>query len=222
MFETLAIWFLIFMFYSFCGWVMEVVCSFHLHHKFINRGFLIGAVCPIYGVGAVAFSLIFYWLSNPILIFLAGFLGGAVLEYITSFLMEWLFHVRWWDYSHLPFNINGRICLQNLICFGAIAVAVHYFVTPWLYQNLIEVYPPFLITVAGILAVCFLCDILLSSWLMFGVRVTVGMVTNGDDTERISERMHDALMNQGKLHRRIIKAFPNQQPSQKPTHRRKK
>ena len=223
MFEKFAIWFIIFMIYSFCGWIAEVIVSIVMHHKFINRGFLLGPICPIYGVGAVAFSLLFSWLDNPWLIFLTGFICGAILEYFTSFILEKLFHVRWWDYSKFYFNLNGRICLHCLLCFALVALIVHYFTTPWLYNLLEGLYSPILITIASGLATWLVIDIIISLWLMFGVRVTAGMVNHGeDDTEMISRRMHEALMNKGKLHRRMAKAFPNQTPSKKQPRKRQK
>lgn len=219
--EWLATWFLIFMIYSFLGWVMEVIGSIIFHHKFVNRGFLIGTICPIYGVGAVGVSLLLRDLSNPLLIFCIGFVGSAILEYLVSYSMEKLFHVRWWDYSKMPFNINGRICLQNLIGFGLIALLIHCFATPW-FLSIIRLLPDVaLFTLAGILAVWFIIDIALSLWLMFNVRVTVGIVAQGDATEEISTRVHEALMNKGKLNRRLVKAFPNQQPSKKKPRPRK-
>ena len=99
--KTIETWFLWLMIYSIIGWVYEsTICSIG-HRKLINRGFLNGPYCPIYGTGAVL-----------VLLFFAGALVTCSLEYLTSWLMEKLFHARWWDYSKRKFNIGGRVCLN--------------------------------------------------------------------------------------------------------------
>ena len=109
--------------YSFLGWVCECIYCSIPAKKFINRGFLEGPYCPIYGCGAM---LVIYLLTpfaaKPLLLFVAGILVTSALEYITSWLMEMFFHTKWWDYSTYPFNINGRICL---ISFSPMMVYQH-------------------------------------------------------------------------------------------------
>lgn len=111
--------------YSFIGWVVEViVCSFEAK-KFVNRGFFYGPYCPIYGVGAIIIILIAQPLSrNPALVFLVSLLSTTALEYVTGWLMEQLYQIRWWDYSNRRFNLHGRVCLTNSLIFGAMGLAV--------------------------------------------------------------------------------------------------
>lgn len=120
-----------FFIYSFLGWCCETMyCSFG-QRKFINRGFLAGPYCPIYGCGAI---LVIYplesWIDNPLLIFLFGVLITSILECITSVVMEMMFHTKWWDYSSYPFNIHGRVCLKNSSMFGILVMFVMYDLHP--------------------------------------------------------------------------------------------
>lgn len=115
----LANYFLWFMLYSSIGWLYEsTICSIPKHHKMINRGYLFGPYCPIYGVGAVINLILLKNIENPIAIFVIAMITSGVVEYITSYIMEKLFQARWWDYSHYPLNLNGRICLYGCIIFG--------------------------------------------------------------------------------------------------------
>ena len=192
--HNLAIWFLIFLIYSFFGWVMEVINGLIVHRRFVNRGFLIGSI------------------QNPLVIFFTSIILSAILEYTTSVLMERLFHVRWWDYSDRPFNLNGRICLEALIVFGIGGTLVTLIFSPALYHILYGLPDVALYALALIFVVALLADAFLSLYLIKGFRVTVGIAAK-DATIEISERVHDLIMTKGKLSRRLLKAFPNQTPA---------
>ena len=126
-------WYLWFMIYSFIGWVYESILCSVLEKKVINRGFLNGPVCPIYGAGAVLVLLVLTPLRNqPLILFLVSAVLTTTLEYITSWAMEKLFHARWWDYSKHRVNIHGRVCLIGFVAFGAMAVLVVKYVHPWI------------------------------------------------------------------------------------------
>lgn len=100
--------------------------------KFVNRGFLYGPYCPIYGFGALIVLYPLLALGNhPILVFLGGMILTSALEYFTSWLMETLFHEKWWDYSHYKYNLNGRICLLNSTLFGLMALVVVFIIQPY-------------------------------------------------------------------------------------------
>lgn len=219
--ENLATWFLIFMIYSFAGWLMEVVISIIKRHKLINRGFLIGPICPIYGTGALFISFVLSGTENPFVIFCVSMVGSALIEYLASWIMEQLFRVRWWDYTDKPFNVNGRICLESIVAFGLFGILVIKFVTPFLLHTLGLLPLWILYLVAGCLLAWMIFDIALSLWLIVGVRVTVGTVQR-DATDEISTHVREILMDKGKLNRRLVKAFPNQAPSKKPIRTRKK
>ena len=129
--KTIETWFLWLMIYSIIGWVYEsTICSIG-HRKLINRGFLNGPYCPIYGTGAVLVLLVLGRIQNPVLLFFAGAVLTCSLEYLTSWLMEKLFHARWWDYSKRKFNIGGRVCLIGAIVFGAFSVVLILVLHPW-------------------------------------------------------------------------------------------
>lgn len=210
--RALAIWFLIFIVYSIVGWLLEITVGLLQKHRFVNRGFLIGPICPIYGTGALLITFCLSPLHNPIVIFIASILICATLEYSTSVIMEKLFHVRWWDYSDRPFNLNGRICLEALIVFGIGGTLVTLIFSPALYHILSSLPDVALYALALIFVVALLADALLSLYLIKGFRVTVGIAAK-DATIEISERVHDLIMTKGKLSRRLLKAFPNQTPA---------
>ena len=129
--KTVETWFLWLMIYSVIGWVYEsTICSIG-QRKLINRGFLNGPYCPIYGTGAVLVLLVLGRIQNPVLLFFAGAVLTCSLEYLTSWLMEKLFHARWWDYSKRKFNIGGRVCLIGAVVFGAFSVVLILVLHPW-------------------------------------------------------------------------------------------
>ena len=141
MLQTICQWFLYFSIYSVLGWVCETVYCSIIQRKFVNRGFLNGPVCPVYGVGAV---LVIYLLQpvagNVPALFLTGMLVTTVLEYLTSVLLEKLFHMKWWDYSNFKLQINGRVCLLNSLMFGALSVFVMLVLHPRV-QKLVDLIP---------------------------------------------------------------------------------
>ena len=129
--------FLLYIAYSTLGWCGEMLyCSIPKGKLCEKRGFLNGFLCPIYGHGAL---LVLYALhggfQNPFLTFFFGAIVTSILEYFTSWLMEKLFHMRWWDYSHYKFQINGRVCLLNSTCFGLACVLLCHLVQPWLWAR---------------------------------------------------------------------------------------
>lgn len=134
-----------FIVFSLLGWIYETIYTIIRTKKWDKRGFLFGPVCPIYGVGAVAvvwvartfrtFDVEYSWWQ----IFLIAFVGSAILEYGTSWALEKLFHAYWWDYSDMPLNINGRICLPASLLFAVVGDLIVFYVVPLLdrYERLI-------------------------------------------------------------------------------------
>lgn len=118
--------------YSVLGWICETLYCSIGKRKFVPRGFLKGPYCPIYGFGALFIILITEPVqNNNILMFICILLITAALEYASSWLLEKLFHIRWWDYSNKRFNLNGRICLLNSVLFGVMGSLMVYFIHPW-------------------------------------------------------------------------------------------
>lgn len=134
-------YFVYFVIFSVMGWIYESAFCTIKNGKWQNRGFLYGPVCPIYGVGATAITFIVdqaeaHGISDLAWwqIFLIAFFGSIVLEYVTSYVLEKLFHAYWWDYSDVPLNIHGRVCLPASIGFGIAGLIVVYGIAPFTKQ----------------------------------------------------------------------------------------
>lgn len=164
MYYILSLLFIYFFLYAIIGWMCEVVYCSIPEKKFINRGFLNGPYCPIYGVGAlIIITFLMPYISDPILVFFIGVILTSTLEYVTSWGMEKLFHAKWWDYSDHKFNINGRVCLLNSILFGLLCVVLMYVVHPFV-NDLVNSFSSFWIQIiATVAAVLFLSDLVEST-----------------------------------------------------------
>lgn len=203
--------FLMFIIYAFIGWIIEVTNCLIRDRKFVNRGFLVGPYCPIYGVGAVAITLFLnQYYEKPITLFIMAVVLCAVLEYITSYLMEKLFKARWWDYSKRKYNINGRICLETMIPFGLLGCFIIYVSNSFIYK-LFAVLSPFATNIiAIILAVCFIMDFIVSMHVITNFRKSAITFLSKDNTEEITRMVKETLDNAGSLiNSRLVKAFPN-------------
>ncbi|MBR1640802.1 MAG: hypothetical protein IJ683_00520 [Butyrivibrio sp.] len=166
---VIAQYFVEFMFYSFLGWVWESIYCTAKEKKWADRGFLFGPICPIYGSCVVVASAVFSSIDVlrspefPIWgIFILCYIGSAVAEFATSWVLEKRFNARWWDYSELPLNIQGRICVPVSIAFGLAGVAVVKFLIPAI-EGVHEVVSPVVYEVlAIILAAIFGADFALT------------------------------------------------------------
>ena len=136
---TLFIWFIL---YSILGWIYETIYCSAKALRWDNRGMLNGPYCPIYGVGAVLDVLLCGGLPNRMAVFLVCVIGSAILEYATSYATEQMFHAVWWDYSKLPFNLHGRICLSCSLGFGIAGLLVLEGIHPYMarFTDLIPLY----------------------------------------------------------------------------------
>ena len=120
-----------FLIYSFFGWCLEVVYQAVEHGKFINRGFLNGPYCPIYGFGVIIVTGALDPIkSNAVVLFFGSVLLTSMLEFITGFVLEKIFHMHWWDYSEEKFNIRGYICLKFSLLWGVACIIVVRFIHP--------------------------------------------------------------------------------------------
>ncbi len=126
---------LYFAIYSFLGWCVESIYKSILDKKLVNSGFLYGPFCPIYAFGAIIMALILTKLPNNVfIIFISSTILLTVWEYIVGVLLEKIFKTKYWDYSHLKFNINGRVCLKNSIYWGLLGVAFTFVIHPFIKQ----------------------------------------------------------------------------------------
>lgn len=140
----------IFIVYAFIGWCTEVAYAALDTGKFVNRGFLNGPYCPIYGCGVViVVGLLTPLKDNRIILFAGSFVLTTVLEFITGYILEKVFHNKWWDYSDKPFNIKGYICLKFSILWGLACTFIMDAFHPMVYR--IITWIPFL---PGVVIVC--------------------------------------------------------------------
>lgn len=204
-------YFMLFIVYSLIGWIVEVVGILIQEKKLVNRGFLIGPYCPIYGVGGITIIfLLNKYMEDPIILFVMAIVICSLLEYFTSYIMERLFKTRWWDYSNFKFNINGRICLETMWAFGALACFVIYVINPPLI-NLLKSLPNIVFSIISYsIMVLFLVDNIISFKIISNVKVTAKNVKK-DNTEEMTRYVRDALSKKSLLNKRLINAFPNLQ-----------
>ena len=120
---TLSQWLLFFFLYSFFGWIWESCYVSLREHRWVNRGFMHGPMLPLYGSGAVSVLIITLPVRDNLpLVFIMGMKLATLLEFFTGMVMESLFHVRYWDYSHLKFNVKGYICPVASLCWGVFSI----------------------------------------------------------------------------------------------------
>ena len=199
---------ILFFAFSFLGWLMEVMLVIFKERKIVNRGFLIGPCCPIYGFGGLIMTLLLQNIkNNPILLFLLSLLICSVLEYETSYVMEKLFHARWWDYSNRKFNINGRICLTNMIAFGLLGCLIIYILDPIYFEKIKYLSTQILNIICIILLALFLIDSIFSIKIIKNIKLIKKNMK--DNTEEITRRVKEILIEKSALTRRIVEAFPN-------------
>lgn len=213
--SNIATWFLMFIIYSFAGWCIEVIVSIYMNknRKPSNRGFLIGPLCPIYGFGVLLMTLLLRNTRNILEVFIVATISSALLEYFTSYIMEKMFRVRWWDYTHEKYNLNGRICLKMLLAFGIMGVIVTQVTNPILLGFINGINEVGRIAIAATVFSLMLTDIIITVWLIVGCRATAGTI-QADATDEITANIREILMGQGKLRRRLANAFPSMEVKQ--------
>ncbi len=204
---TISMLFLLFIIYSFLGWCMEMVVCYIATKEWVNRGFLIGPICPIYGCGCLLMILLLEkYLKDPFVLFVMAMLLCSLLEYFTSYLMEKLFKARWWDYSHKKYNINGRICLDNILAFGILGLLMMYLINPFVAKMLGYVSLNIINIVAIVIAVIFVIDNAISLKVISSFK-TVAKSIHKDSTAEITKKVREILSDKGRLYRRLVSAF---------------
>ena len=203
---------LLFFIYSFLGWLIEVIMISIQKHRIVNRGFLLGPICPIYGFGCL-FIILFLkkYYYDPIAFFVMTITICSILEYFTSYIMEKLFKARWWDYSQRKFNIAGRICLLNLVWFGFLGIIVIYVLDKPITNMLNNLS---LITMQ-ILSISFMILFIIDTIVTFNVITKfkqTALTIRKDSTEEITRLIRQKL-SENFLSRRLITAF-NFKPSE--------
>lgn len=155
---------LIFMFWGIIGWLIEVVDMRIEAGEFQNRGFLHMPFCPMYGAGMAVAAVGLSGVKNSYLILFAfGMIFCSLLEYIVGGIMERLFHSKWWDYSHMRFNIKGRVCLRNAILFGFACILVFRFVEPMVETVIVWIPVKVRMIITCIFGIFFIIDLVISA-----------------------------------------------------------
>ena len=205
------IYFLLFITYSFIGWIIEIIDRFKVNKKIVNRGFLIGPYIPIYGSCAIVMVLLLHSVKSPTILFLSCILIASIGEYLTSYIMEKVFHARWWDYSDYKFNLNGRICLINCLGFGVLGFILIKYLNNFLYN----IYSNFSIITINILfytlITIFIIDLIVSFNVIFKIKNMSLKFVNPDNTNEITKKVRELIKNNW-LVKRLFMAFPNVKP----------
>lgn len=211
----IALMFMKFMLFSLFGYIAEMTMCVIVDRKITNRGFLCGPVIPIYGVGSVFLILLLdRYKSNPFIVFIFGMIITTAIEYLTSYLLEKIFHNRWWDYSQNRYNVNGRICLLNTSLFGVGSLAIIYLANPIFQDFLSQMNQTALIVTALICFIIFTLDVIYSCIVAYNLRNQI-IIFSELKNEKLAkipgmlERMIKRRMNQFKKYpNRLLKAFP--------------
>lgn len=194
--KLLYIQVLYFTIYSFLGWVCEsTYCSIG-QKKLVNRGFLNGPFCPIYGFGALlVISILSPFVNNIPVLFIASIIVTSTLEYITSYVLEKIFHMSWWDYSTYKYNINGRVCLQNSLMFGLLSLFV-----------MLVIHPAIDDFVASInTKVAFALSVLFATYFIVDTIITAGTILHLNERLEKLHELHEDLLEKRKKHLEVVK-----------------
>lgn len=205
--------------YAFLGWIIETLYTSIPKGAFQERGFLFGPIIPIYGFGA----LIILYLLDPFfesifLVFVLGIIVTSILEYITSYIMEKIFHMRWWDYSNRKFNINGRICLRNSLLFGFLSVFLVEFIHPKVSQFILNIPSEYFGITSTILFILVMLDTVNSivyslnlSKIKLEIEKISEEISRSKEVIKLETRksLEEIKVSVGGLEHHILKAYPN-------------
>ena len=211
--------YILFWFYSILGWIMETTKVSLNKKKIINRGFFLGPYCPIYGTGGILLLTLKDYQSEPLVVFILSIVICSLVEYLTSYFMELIYRVRWWDYSNRMLNINGRICFFNSICFGLMGMVLVCFLNPYFLNLINKMNSNVRLIIVVILFIGTTIDMIITFNAMFDIRKTVLNIKdktftnlfkpNTDNTEEVSKRVKSIIKDKTIIHRHITKAYSN-------------
>lgn len=204
-----------FILFSLFGYIAEMLMCIIVDRKITNRGFLCGPIIPIYGVGSV-FLILFLnqYRDDPLVVFVFGIIITTVIEYVTSYLLEKIFHNRWWDYSQNRFNVNGRICLLNSSLFGIGSLAIIYLANPIFDDFLNQMNPTAMVISSIIIFFILILDIIYSGVVAYNLRNQIIMFSElkNEKLARIPGMLEQLLKRRingfKKYPSRLLKAFP--------------
>ena len=188
-------WLMLFFFYSFLGWVYESLYVSICKRKWVNRGFMVGPMLPLYGSGAIVMLLASMpFQDNLVLVFFSGCVGATLLEYVTGGVMEKLFKVRYWDYSNKPLNFQGHIWLGATLLWGVFTVVMVKVLNPPVAEVVTDIREPLLQRVVYFISLVAIADFTYSFKAALDLRaVLVRLQEARLDAEHLRHRM-DALI----------------------------
>lgn len=176
--------------YSFLGWVMESIVRSIAEKKLINTGFLVGPMCPIYGIGAMIMLLFLDRFENNIpLLFIVSIVVLTIWEYLVGVLLETIFKTKYWDYSDQKFNFQGRVCLTNSICWGILGVLFVKGIHPAIIKLLEKVNIHVLHYAIFIISIVAIVDMIVSVIKVKNIKVTLEKIEelNKEIKEKLKE-----------------------------------
>lgn len=189
---SLLQWMLFFYIYCFFGWIIESIYVSVCTGNWVNRGFMRGPVIPIYGTGAIIILFaVIPFRTSLILVFILGTVAASILEFVTGFVMERIYKVRYWDYSDKPFNLCGYICLFNSLCWGVLSILLIYLVHSWVEKGVLFLNDMVLLSIDSGISSLFIVDLFNSSTTAVELK---RMLAN-------SQKLKDDLMN---IHNKMI------------------
>lgn len=203
-------WFFFFMIYSFIGYLTEITCcSINNKKLIVNRGFCLGPYLPIYGFSSVIMNIFLAKYSKDIItLFVMSAFVCTLMEYMTSLILEKIFHARWWDYTEKKFNLSGRVCLENSCLFGLGGVFIVSILHPFL-DGLVSMIPHnVLIILSIVLFVIFMIDVIITVTTMCQVKIATTKFTAKDATEEISRKVRNEIIKNKGLMLHMLNAFP--------------
>ena len=202
---------LLFFCYSFIGYILEIIEVYRVSHSIVfSRGFLIGPYLPIFGFGAILMIYILEPYKNDyVVLFVLGLVICCLLEYFTSLIMEKIFKLRWWDYSDMRFNINGRVCLETGVKFGLGGIIIVKFFNPILISILSLIPYKIVIILGVIISIIMITDFIISNYTILQLKLDLSFFKEKDCTIRIKKEIMDSILKYQFFHKRLFKAFPN-------------
>lgn len=194
--------------YSFAGWVLESICKTIEQRKFVNSGFLYGPICPIYGFGAIIMIICLSFLKDNILIlFIAAFFVLSIWEYLVGVLLEKMFKTKYWDYSHLKFNIKGRVCLKNSIFWGILGVVFIYYIHTFVSKYILMIPFHILLYCNIILVVAIIVDLIVSIKSIVNLEKAIEKVN--ELGENIKEKLEEIKQINSRAKQKIVETEQN-------------
>lgn len=206
MLEVILNWVFYFILYSVVGYICEVTLSSLREKKLVNRGFLFGPWIPIYGVGTLLILIFTFSVKkNLTLTFLVSMLVCSFLEYFTSWAMEKIFNIKWWDYSKTDkYNLNGRICLRNCLAFGIGGSLIVFQFHPLVESFVSGIFLPLKTSIIFIFLILFILDLIASNYAVIKVKKTLdfGKIV-GDQTNEVKRAARKIIKELFKKKRRF-------------------